>query len=398
MSEEYGKENKTENIINNGEKLEDTVTESEKKAEEVINQTGETAVGESITESVEETTDAEVSAPEVEETTDVEVDAPSAEENNETQSERIYNSDTSSEEYKKKKSFFTDLKLKHNGLFAKVKLATIGQKIISFIQKIISAVKTLFVRINASKYARWIYIGVGAIVVAWIAVCIFARPEVVEPAVVEPAVEVVEPDPVVEPIEVEDSFAPYVSAEMKDAYDKNNDVVGWLKLECCEINDPVVQGYDNDQYLRRTVFSSDYDVWGCYFLDYINIIDENTLFDRVTIIYGHSLDDFSESEKFSKLKRYKKASFLESNPTIEFSLLYEEHEFEIFAVTDMPITIDYINPRPDDSTYADTLNYLVKNSYVNCGVDVSTDDQILILSTCTSDENVRFVIAAKLVK
>ena len=39
---------------------------------------------------------------------------------------------------------------------------------------------------------------------------------------------------------------------------------------------------------------------------------------------------------------------------------------------------------------------MVNNSYYDFGVPITTDDQILVLSTCTSDENVRFVVAAKL--
>jgi len=59
-------------------------------------------------------------------------------------------------------------------------------------------------------------------------------------------------------------------------------------------------------------------------------------------------------------------------------------------------TIDYIDPNPDDAKYQATLDYLIDNSYVDMGVSVTTEDQILVLSTCTSDENVRFVVAGKL--
>ena len=72
--------------------------------------------------------------------------------------------------------------------------------------------------------------------------------------------------------------------------------------------------------------------------------------------------------------------------------------WQIFAATDIPVSIDYIDPAPDREKLGRTLEYMLDNSYVDFEVDVSTEDQILILSTCTSDEDVRFIIAAKLVK
>jgi len=188
----------------------------------------------------------------------------------------------------------------------------------------------------------------------------------------------------------------WLTKEVDEWYEINPDVIGWLSLPACDIDDPIVQSYDNNYYLRRTIESDEYDVWGCYFLDYINLHDNETLFDKVSIIYGHALEDVAESEKFSKLKRYKDAAVAVENPYITFSLLEKELKFQIFAVSDIPITIDYIDPNPDDAKYQATLDYLIDNSYVDMGVSVTTEDQILVLSTCTSDENVRFVVAGKL--
>lgn len=182
---------------------------------------------------------------------------------------------------------------------------------------------------------------------------------------------------------------------LKAASENNPDVIGWLTVAGCEIDDPVVQGLDNDKYLRRTIESEEYDVWGCYFLDYINAVDETNVYDRVTIIYGHSLDDYTEGEKFSKLKRYKDSEFAREHPTIAFSLLEKAEDWEIFAACDIPISIDYIDPNPDDEKYGETLRYMLEHSYCDFGVEASVDDQILVLSTCTGDENVRFVVAAR---
>ncbi|MEG0750409.1 MAG: class B sortase [Oscillospiraceae bacterium] len=195
-----------------------------------------------------------------------------------------------------------------------------------------------------------------------------------------------------------EDFAPFVSRELKEAYNRNSDVIGWLTVPGCDIDDEVVQSYDNDFYLRRTSFSSDYDVWGCYFLDYINNADRRASLDLVSIIYGHALDDYSDSKKFSTLKHYKSPSFAAEHPVISFNLLYEKLEFELFAACDIPITIDYIDPNPDSAKFASTFNYMLSNSYCDFGVKVSEQDRLLLLSTCTSNHDVRFVVAGKLKK
>ncbi len=192
-------------------------------------------------------------------------------------------------------------------------------------------------------------------------------------------------------------YGGFVTPELQQAYGVNPDVVGWLSLPGCDIDDPVVQGEDNDQYLRRTIESEEYDVWGCYFLDYINYVSAEELFDRVSIIYGHALDDLADSEKFSRLKFYKDQEFLDQHPTFTFALTGRELTFEIFAVSDMPITIDYIDPNPDDEKFQDTFGYMLEHSYVDCGVELLPEDRVLLLSTCTSDDQVRFVVAARLV-
>ena len=213
------------------------------------------------------------------------------------------------------------------------------------------------------------------------------------PAGSDPAADENPPEPPVVQDDVPE-YAPYVSAELKAAHAENEDVVGWLVVEGCDIDNRVFQGVDNDEYLRVNE-AGESDIWGCYFLDWINVHNGCTaLQDKVSIIYGHSLDDYPDSEKFSKLKRYKDADFAAQHPTIRFDLLYAEQEWQVFAACNIPITIDYIDPNPDDSKYQDTLDYMLENSFVDFGVSVSTSDKILVLSTCTSDDNVRFVVAA----
>ena len=58
----------------------------------------------------------------------------------------------------------------------------------------------------------------------------------------------------------------------------------------------------------------------------------------------------------------------------------------------------YLDPNPDEAAYSALLDTLRAASAKNFdSVEVSAQDKILILSTCTSDDIVRFVLCAKLV-
>ena len=219
-----------------------------------------------------------------------------------------------------------------------------------------------------------------------------AAPEPVPAAELMPLTAKPEAEPLPEP-----GFEPFVSRELKQAWEENNDVIGWITVDGCGIDNRVFQAKDNDYYLRRNE-KGEHDVWGCYFLDYKNSPDENAFNDRVQIVYGHSLKDDPDSEKFSKLKYYLDKKFAKEHPYIYFSTLYQQYEWEIFACTYVPVTLNYIAVNPDDEKFRKVIiDYIAANTNVDFGVKVKKDDRILILSTCTSDTKVRYVVAARLV-
>ena len=206
-------------------------------------------------------------------------------------------------------------------------------------------------------------------------------------------------DPDTHDVRLEDDYSgtkQFASDRLKAAYEANNDVVGWLTVDGCEIDDMVLQSADNSFYLRRNE-EGRYSVWGCYFMDFINIHSGSTLYDKVTIIYGHSSGNSANGNKFSKLKKYRDQTFAKEHPYITFSMLYRELKWEVFACSDIPITINYIDPDPSSSVFKNTVDYMLSHSYVDFGVQIKDDDKILVLSTCTADPDVRFVLAARLV-
>ena len=202
-------------------------------------------------------------------------------------------------------------------------------------------------------------------------------------------------------IEQSSSSSP-ADTRLIDAKAQNDDVVAWLTVPGTEIDDPVVQYTDNDYYLRRT-WLGESDVWGCYFLDYECHAESFSTLDKVSIIYGHSLEDSKDDKNFSQIKRWEDADFAAQNPTITLQLESGTvTTWQVFAASKVPVegenAVYSLDPNPDESTYSALLNTLRAASADNFkDVEVTSSDKILILSTCTSNETVRFVLCAKLV-
>ncbi len=188
--------------------------------------------------------------------------------------------------------------------------------------------------------------------------------------------------------------------KMSAFYQKNDDTVGWLNVPGTTIDEPVVQGVDNDYYLRRNnLKQSDFN--GCYFADCHTGTGARADISRNIVIYGHSMDDNPDGARFSQLKKYLDIDYCKENPYIYFSTPESSLTWQIFAVYYTDIAFDYIDTDPDDIKYANIISEAKQRSQFIFDVDVGINDNILTLSTCTYKEttnrsNYRYVVMAKL--
>ncbi len=182
-------------------------------------------------------------------------------------------------------------------------------------------------------------------------------------------------------------------------YMQNPDIVGWISMKknngAAFIDYPVVQSLDNDHYLRRSFFG-DYATGGTIFMDYRC---NSTIFSKNSVIYGHNMKDNS---MFAQLLKYGNASFYNSAPIIDYSTLYGEHKFKIFAAFYTTVDFNYIQV-----SFADRKEFLAlvaearARSVIDTNVDVNVDDSIITLSTCAyidGVENARFVVMGRLLR
>ena len=212
--------------------------------------------------------------------------------------------------------------------------------------------------------------------------------------------------------------------DIREAKGKNDDIVGWLKINDIDINGAVVQGKTNKQYERQNEWK-EYSWTGSYFADYECKMDQgrNGL-SKNTVIYGHNVhfDDDKNGERFSQLFHFTDVDFAKKHPYVYFSLYDDaaaeggersknEMVWEIFSVFYTTTDFDYIRinknfrkPEEGEISNAQLMNIITeaqqRSEYVY-DVPVTGEDKILTLSTCSykfgKRNDVRFVVMAKLV-
>lgn len=178
----------------------------------------------------------------------------------------------------------------------------------------------------------------------------------------------------------------------KPLISKNEDTVGWIRIEGTSIDYPVVQAEDNDYYLHHS-FDRKKNSAGAIFMD-----DNNDPIDRSRwrniILYGHHMRD---GMMFKGLAKYLDRSFFDGHRVIRFDLLNEEIEWEIFAVYVTDVSFDYIRSSfADDREYRLFQDAILAKSEYDTGVKLKSEDEILTLSTCDyTFDNARLVVHAR---
>ncbi|MBE6031865.1 MAG: class B sortase [Clostridiales bacterium] len=202
-----------------------------------------------------------------------------------------------------------------------------------------------------------------------------------EPVLAEPVPEAPAEEP--DPLQVLDLEA----LRQVNAY-----VMGWILIPDTEISYPLLAPNNNDIYLYRS-WDGTRNSAGSIFLDRRN--DEG-LQDFNTVIYGHNMRN---GAMFGSLKHYAKKDYLEAHPSVYIITDESILRYEIFSVYEADVWGDtYLWEFEDDSRKEKALDYFQECSVIPVEQDLTIEDHILTLSTCTDSRNyeVRWVVQAVL--
>lgn len=177
----------------------------------------------------------------------------------------------------------------------------------------------------------------------------------------------------------------------------NSDTIGWIKVWGTDINYPVVQTNDNSFYLTHS-FDKTYNKAGWIFADYRNSALEDNKLDKNTVIYGHNRQNKSMFGTLSNTLK-KEWRDIEEYRYINFSILNESMLWEVFSTYTINSEDYYIKTTfSSDMEYEEFIKTTKNRSIYDFNVNVTPDDKILTLSTCTNTGEGRTVVHAKLIK
>lgn len=185
---------------------------------------------------------------------------------------------------------------------------------------------------------------------------------------------------------VPESISPFPVVNFDALKAINEDVVGWIYIPDTEVNYPILQGENNDEYLRH-LLTGEYNSAGSIFLD-TYVMDDFS--GKNSPIYGHNMKNGS---MFADIVDYKKQSFFDEHPTAMLITPEKNYYVHLFSgyVTDS--WGDAWNKSFSDSEFESWLKSLEKKSCFTSDVVPSMHDKVLTFSTCTYDtHDARFVV------
>ena len=184
-------------------------------------------------------------------------------------------------------------------------------------------------------------------------------------------------------------------------WQKNNDLIGWIRIDGTKIDFPVMKTPDDPEYYLRRDFNREHSTGGVPFMDvHSDIFMPTSNF----MIYGHNMKNGS---MFHDLIKYEDEEFYRDHETINFDTIYkggqgvyqvvaagysqiydkDSSKFKYYAYAGMT----------SEREYHEFVDGVKKLSCYDTGVVPEYGSQLITLSTCTnvSDEGRFFVVAVR---
>ena len=176
---------------------------------------------------------------------------------------------------------------------------------------------------------------------------------------------------------------------------QNPDTIGWITIPDSIMDFVVLQGASNNTYLWKNFYHQD-NSCGSIFLDSDNVLGAPL---QNYIIYGHHMRDGS---MFHDLNFYKDQNWVAEHPS--FTLILENGIYDCYVYSVILTTVYEDLWRTSFTTAQEKqeyINFCQSLALYGIASDVSSDDEIVTLSTCEytkGDQIGRMLICAKMVK
>lgn len=206
---------------------------------------------------------------------------------------------------------------------------------------------------------------------------------------------------------------PVIVPEYQELYEQNQDFIGWLRIEGTNINYPVMQTPQDEEYYLYRDFYGEENQNGCLIMDTdsnVGVGDREHEYQNGSvpstnlIIHGHTM---KSGEMFGDLDLYADETYGLEHSIICFDSLYEHREYELMAVFYSQVFYEnqdvfkYYKFFQADTgeEFDDWYDNIKQLSLYDTGVTAEFGDEFITLSCCAYHvEDGRFVVVARRIR
>lgn len=265
-------------------------------------------------------------------------------------------------------------------------------------------------RIMKNKKTKYFIALIAFLVVIAIGIVFILREAQKRKSAAEKVEEITEVVNDVEPVKDEVEEMPYSNLgieipeknlDWNKLHKENEDIYAWITVTDTTVDYPVLQHpTDNTYYLNNNIDGTP-GYPGCIYTEDYNAKDFS---DKNTVLYGHNLKD---KTMFSSLHNYEDDDTFSKDQYIYIWTENDVFVYKVFAAYEfnsnhLLLNYDYNNEYVYEQYIKDIFN-VKDNGYgianIKDDIDVTKEDRIITLSTCTTDHNSdqRFLVVGVLI-
>ena len=177
---------------------------------------------------------------------------------------------------------------------------------------------------------------------------------------------------------------------------KNPDIYAWINIPGTSVDYPVLRREDDNSYYLNHTVEEKKSIYGSIYTENYNDTD---FADFNTVIYGHNMKN---GTMFGTLKKYRDKAFFEQNQYINIYMPGRIMKYQIFAAyvwdnRHILLSLDFSNEDIREAYIDMILSTRKMNANINSGLPVTKDDRIITLSTCTGNDEERYLVQGVLI-
>lgn len=177
---------------------------------------------------------------------------------------------------------------------------------------------------------------------------------------------------------------------------KNPDIYAWINIPGTSVDYPVLRREDDNSYYLNHTVDEKKSIYGSIYTENYNDTD---FADFNTVIYGHNMKN---GTMFGTLKKYRDKTFFEQNQYINVYMPGRIMKYQIFAAyvwdnRHILLSLDFSNEGIREAYIDMILSTRKMNANINSGLPVTKDDRIITLSTCTGNDEERYLVQGVLI-